>query len=149
MFQAQQLEAELVRLIWATRLYAETAAADLERLIMELDQWTMGKLKTALADAPIDGRLRHRLETALKQRNRLAHMYFRPRTDARLLTPGGRRRMIDELRNTASYLDRVAQALWPITERELKKKGIPIEQLTAKTERLLDELIAKSEENWS
>jgi hypothetical protein len=150
MFYAQHLERELIRLIWASRLYTTTHPTDLERLIKDLEYWTMGRsLRAALAEVPVDKRLRHRLYISLRLRNRLVHSYFNRKDGERLLTPRGRRGMLDELNRAGARFRNVVEALCPITDRELKKKGIPIEKLAAEVDHRIDELVRKGEADWA
>ncbi len=150
MFWVQALETELVRLISATQLVADIRSqSDADRVHTQVDSWTMGKvLNEAIERTSINRALRHRLRTALQRRNRLVHGYFHPRDNISIMGAGDRRRMLDELVNAQSFFKRATMAVAKLTNQEWAKTGAPVKELAIESDRIMEELIRKSEDEW-
>jgi len=97
---------------------------------------TLGALVRRLSEqVTIAPSLEHRIATALKTRNWLAHNYFWERA-GQLLTPSGREVMLKELTDVSNEMSGLDELLTEYATRWRKRAGVPDEVIEAELEKL-------------
>jgi hypothetical protein len=145
LYAANLVESSLINLaavLQLDRVHAITREVFLDTFA-ELDQKTLGSLLVAARKLlPFPADVDATLSVVLKQRNYLAHRFFRENA-AEIVHPLGKRHMIELLRTMVHQFQDADRMIIPIYEQLWRKYGVDEDFVVREMKEMHDELEAK------